>query len=211
MQPVTPTTTTTTVRTAEAFRKPHPIRGILWGLIMGIGAAAIAILLKIIPFELVWALIVLGGGILLGILWSTLGPAKKPKGDPPWRPGRTGHDTWPTGMPGRCRRHPRSRPMSNPSSSNPSTSNRSTSGRSSPDVPRDVPEALPDPVVPDPVVPDPVVPDPVVRPDPVVPDPVVPDPVVPDPDPVLEPPRTMNPPPPSAPPPPPPPPPPPQA
>ncbi len=55
MQPVTPTTTTTTVRTAEAFRKPHPIRGILWGLIMGIGAAAIAILLKIIPFELVWA------------------------------------------------------------------------------------------------------------------------------------------------------------
>ena len=86
MQPVTPTTTTTTVRTAEAFRKPHPIRGILWGLIMGIGAAAIAIILKIIPFELVWALIVLGGGILLGILWSTLGPAKKPKGEPPWRP-----------------------------------------------------------------------------------------------------------------------------
>ncbi|HWM22786.1 MAG TPA: YrzE family protein [Ilumatobacteraceae bacterium] len=86
MQPATPTTTTTTVRTAEAYRKPHPIRGILWGLLMGIGAAVIAILLKVIPFDLVWALIVLGAGILLGILWSTLGPAKKPKGDPPWRP-----------------------------------------------------------------------------------------------------------------------------
>ena len=86
MQPATPTTTTTTVRTAEAFRKPHPIRGILWGLVMGIGAAALAILLRIIPFDLVWALIVLGAGILLGILWSTLGPAKKPKGEPPWRP-----------------------------------------------------------------------------------------------------------------------------
>jgi hypothetical protein len=86
MQPGTPTTTTTTVRTADAYRKPHPIRGILWGLIMGIGAAAIAILLKIIPFDLMWALIVVGGGILLGILWSTLGPAKKPKGQPPWRP-----------------------------------------------------------------------------------------------------------------------------
>jgi hypothetical protein len=85
MQPATPTTTTTTVRTAEAFRKPHPIRGILWGLVMGIGAAALAILLKIIPFDLLWALIVLGAGILLGILWSTLGPAKKPKGEPPWR------------------------------------------------------------------------------------------------------------------------------
>ena len=99
MQPATPTTTTTTVRTAEAFRKPHPIRGILWGLIMGIGAAAIAILLKIIPFDLVWALIVLGGGILLGILWSTLGPAKKPKGEPPWRPAEqvTGRPDWDAG------------------------------------------------------------------------------------------------------------------
>ena len=81
------------------FRKPHPIRGILWGLIMGIGAAAIAILLKIIPFELVWALIVLGGGILLGILWSTLGPAKKPKGEPPWRPAEevTSRPDWDAG------------------------------------------------------------------------------------------------------------------
>jgi hypothetical protein len=99
MQPATPTTTTTTVRTAEAFRKPHPIRGILWGLIMGIGAAAIAILLKIIPFDLVWALVVLGGGILLGILWSTLGPAKKPKGEPPWRPAEqvTSRPDWDAG------------------------------------------------------------------------------------------------------------------
>jgi hypothetical protein len=100
MQPVSPTTTTTTVRTADAFRKPHPIRGILWGLVMGIGAAAIAILLKIIPFDLVWALIVLGGGILLGILWSTLGPAKKPKGEPPWRPEPvTQRADWDTGSP----------------------------------------------------------------------------------------------------------------
>ncbi len=170
MQPVTPTTTTTTVRTAEAFRKPHPIRGILWGLIMGIGAAAIAILLKIIPFELVWALIVLGGGILLGILWSTLGPAKKPKGEPPWRPAEQVTRPSRLGRRRRCRRHHHSRPTSNPSSSNPSMSNRSTSTRSMSDVP---PETLPDrwcrtrwcrtrwcPIrsMPDPVVPDPVVP-----------------------------------------------------
>ena len=66
---------------------------------MGIGASALAILLKIIPFELVWALIVLGGGILLGILWSTLGPAKKPKGDPPWRPAEqvTARPDWDAG------------------------------------------------------------------------------------------------------------------
>jgi hypothetical protein len=81
MQPVTSTTTVTT--TPVPFRKSHPIRGIAWGFMMGLGAAVIAILLKIIPFDLVWALIVLAGGILIGILWSTLGPAKKPKGVPP--------------------------------------------------------------------------------------------------------------------------------
>jgi hypothetical protein len=81
MQPVTSTTTTTT--TPVPYRKAHPIRGILWGFVMGVGAAAIAILLKIIPFDLMWALIVVAGGILIGILWSTLGPAKKPKGVPP--------------------------------------------------------------------------------------------------------------------------------
>ena len=67
------------------IRKAHPIRGILWGFLLGLGATVIAILLKIIPFDLAWAAIVLGGGIVVGILWSTLGPAKKPKGDPPWR------------------------------------------------------------------------------------------------------------------------------
>jgi hypothetical protein len=205
MQPVTPTTTTTTVRTAEAFRKPHPIRGVLWGLVMGIGAAALAIILKIIPFELTWALIVLGGGILLGILWSTLGPAKKPKGDPPWRPAEqvTTRGDWDAGP---VPPSPPLPPDVEPLVIQPLDVEPLDIGAVESDVPREtVPEAFPDPVVPDPVVPDPVVPDPV------VPDPVVPDPVVPDPDPVLEPPRTMNPPPPSAPPPPPPPPPPPQA
>jgi hypothetical protein len=81
MQPVTSTTTVTT--TPVPFRKAHPIRGILWGFMMGLGATVIAILLKIIPFDLVWAVIVLAGGIVVGILWSTLGPAKKPKGVPP--------------------------------------------------------------------------------------------------------------------------------
>ncbi|MGH9134196.1 MAG: hypothetical protein ACRDZZ_09690, partial [Ilumatobacteraceae bacterium] len=65
-------------------RKPHPIRGILWGLLLGIGAAAMAILLKIIPLELLWAIIVVAAGVVIGILWSTLGPAKKPKTPPPY-------------------------------------------------------------------------------------------------------------------------------
>ena len=158
MQPVTPATTTTTVRTAEAFRKPHPIRGILWGLIMGIGAAAIAILLKIIPFELVWALIVLGGGILLGLLWSTLGPAKKPKGEPPWRPAEqvTTRPEWDAGA---VPQSPPLPPDVEPLLIQPLDVEPLDIASIDSDVP---PGTLPEPVVPDPVVPDPVVPDPVV-------------------------------------------------
>ena len=173
MQPVTPTTTTT-VRTAEAFRKPHPIRGILWGLIMGIGASALAILLKIIPFELVWALIVLGGGILLGILWSTLGPAKKPKGDPPWRPAEqvTARPDWDAGP---VPPAPPLPPDVEPLLIQPLDVEPLDIEEVEADVPRDVsPEVFPDPVVPDA-------------------------------DPVLDPPRSMDPPPPPPPDPPPPP------
>lgn len=87
MQPSSTTTATIPV----AHRKTHPIRGILWGIMLGLGAAVIAILLKIIPFELVWALIVLAGGVVVGILWSTLGPARKPKGAPPWHADQVTH------------------------------------------------------------------------------------------------------------------------
>ena len=95
-----PTTSTTKTTTPVVYRKAHPIRGILWGLLMGLGATVVAILLKIIPLDLVWAVLVLAGGILLGILWSTLGPAKKPKGDPPWHADQVTHrPDWDSGSP----------------------------------------------------------------------------------------------------------------
>jgi hypothetical protein len=98
--PSTASTTTTTTTTPVAYRKAHPIRGILWGLLMGLGATVVAILLKIIPLDLVWAVLVLAGGILLGTLWSTLGPAKKPKGDPPWHAEKVTHrPDWDAGSP----------------------------------------------------------------------------------------------------------------
>jgi hypothetical protein len=93
-------TTTTRTTTAVSYRKAHPIRGILWGLLMGLGATVVAILLKVIPLDLVWAVVVLAGGIVLGALWSTLGPAKKPKGDPPWHAEQVTHrPDWDSGSP----------------------------------------------------------------------------------------------------------------
>ena len=111
------------------FRKPHPIRGILWGLIMGIGAAVIAILLKIIPFDLVWA----------ADRARRRHPARHPveharsgeeaQGRTAVASGRTGHDPSRLGCRRRCRRHHPSRPTSSRSSSSRSMSNRSTSTR----------------------------------------------------------------------------------
>ena len=68
------------------FKKAHPGRGVLWGSVLGVGVAAVAILLKVIPLDLVWTAIVVAAGVVIGLLWSTLGPAKQPPGEPPWRP-----------------------------------------------------------------------------------------------------------------------------
>ena len=60
----------------EATTKRRPVRGLIWGVILGLGLALIAIgqgmaaLGTWPPFLLVVA------GIVLGVLWSTLGPAK---------------------------------------------------------------------------------------------------------------------------------------
>lgn len=67
----------------ESTVKRHPIRGLLYGILFGLG-------LMMIVVGQGWAalgtwppFIVLILGIVVSILWSTLGPAKKPKGMPP--------------------------------------------------------------------------------------------------------------------------------
>ena len=81
MQPSTSTRSTL----PAAYRKLHPIRGVLWGLIMGLGATVVAIVLRVIPLDTVWVVLVMAVAVLLGVLWSILGPPTQPKGDPPWR------------------------------------------------------------------------------------------------------------------------------
>jgi hypothetical protein len=58
----------------------HPVRGVLWGLLLGLGLAGLLVSLKVVSLGLV-TLIVL---VLVGIvLWSTFGPARPASGLPP--------------------------------------------------------------------------------------------------------------------------------
>jgi len=67
----------------------HPVRGAFWGLILGLGIAVyLTLVWPVIGLDdyqavaVKWALVV-GGVMLLSILWGLFGPAKKPKGAAP--------------------------------------------------------------------------------------------------------------------------------
>lgn len=68
---------------AALVKKTHPIRGILWGIPFGLGLAVVLVLTKVIPLEQAQVVGVFFLGLLIGLLWSLFGPAKKPKGAAP--------------------------------------------------------------------------------------------------------------------------------
>lgn len=61
----------------EQVKITHPVRGILWGILFGLGLMVVAILTKVIALSLVPALVVLVLGIALGTLWSLFAPPKQ--------------------------------------------------------------------------------------------------------------------------------------
>ncbi len=63
---------------AEATKQTRPVRGALWGLLLGLGLALLSINSKIISLAIVPIVIVVIIGIALGVLWSMFGPAKQP-------------------------------------------------------------------------------------------------------------------------------------
>lgn len=71
---------------ATTSRRRHPIRGALWGVMLGIGAALLLIGQKLIAFGTLGPIIVLVVGIAVGVLWSMFAPSKAPKGPAPMRP-----------------------------------------------------------------------------------------------------------------------------
>jgi hypothetical protein len=66
----------------QLVKTTHPVRGILWGLMMGVGLSIVLVLTKVIPLALAPLLIVLLLGTAAGTLWSIFGPAKRPKDAP---------------------------------------------------------------------------------------------------------------------------------
>ncbi len=81
----------------ETVKQTHLLRGILWGIPFGLGLAIVLLVTKVIPLTPGWVLGVFVGGVVIGALWSILGPAKSPKGPPPAAPSPPPGDT--TGTP----------------------------------------------------------------------------------------------------------------
>lgn len=61
----------------------HPIRGALYGLLLGFSVAVYLILFAVIAFgDWVPLIIVVVAGMVVGIAWALLAPPKRPKGAP---------------------------------------------------------------------------------------------------------------------------------
>jgi hypothetical protein len=78
-----PTIATMSATTQQAVLRRHPIRGILWGLMMGIGLSVTLVVTKVISLDLTMMIVVTAIALFVGVLWSTVGPAKAPQGPPP--------------------------------------------------------------------------------------------------------------------------------
>ena len=62
--------------------KRHPIRGALWGLLLGIGVTLFLIGQKVVAFGTLPPILVIVAGIVVGIIWSCFGPAKQKEAEP---------------------------------------------------------------------------------------------------------------------------------
>ena len=74
---------------AQTQLKRHPVRGALWGLVLGLGVFVyLTFVWPVIGLDDVTAVAIKGGAVvgsvmLAAILWGLFGPAKKPKGPVP--------------------------------------------------------------------------------------------------------------------------------
>ena len=78
------TSTMTSDTTREQVVKKHPVRGAIWGVLLGCSLAVYAVLFAVIPFtDWVPLGLVVVAGVAIGVAWAYLAPAKKAKGGPP--------------------------------------------------------------------------------------------------------------------------------
>ena len=62
--------------------KRYPIRGLLAGLLGGLGVAVLLILNSVITMGTMTPYIIIVVFVILGVLWAMLGPVRQRKGDP---------------------------------------------------------------------------------------------------------------------------------
>lgn len=68
---------------AEMVVVRHPIRGLLWGLLFGIGLAFVLVFSTIIVFARVPVATTIAIGTAAGLLWSVIGPPRTTRSPPP--------------------------------------------------------------------------------------------------------------------------------
>ncbi len=72
---------------AELEHRRHPVRGLLWGLLGGLGAALFLIGRAVIAFGTLAPVVVIVLFGILGVVWGWVGPARAPRdGDPATAP-----------------------------------------------------------------------------------------------------------------------------
>ena len=63
-------------------KQTHPARGVLWGLLFGLGLALLAIVTRTVVLGWLPFILLLVVGTAIGLAWSLFGPARKPKLQP---------------------------------------------------------------------------------------------------------------------------------
>lgn len=69
--------------TPEPVLHRHPIRGAIWGLVMGFGVILLLMVVRIVPVTIPMAIVYAVVGGVVGVLWGVFGPPKRPKGPAP--------------------------------------------------------------------------------------------------------------------------------
>lgn len=67
---------------SEMTLQRHPIRGFIWGLMTGAGVGLLLMVLSVVPLSIPTLATYTGVSAVLGVLWGSFAPPKKPKGAP---------------------------------------------------------------------------------------------------------------------------------
>ena len=64
-------------REPEYTLKRHPIRGAIYGLLLGLGVAIYLIIFSVIPFSITTPIVIAAIGLVVGAAWGAFAPPRK--------------------------------------------------------------------------------------------------------------------------------------